>query len=281
MNTIEVIDYNALNVAEAFTRALKDIGFAVIANSPVRQALIDEAYRDWYAFFNSEEKQDYAFDPKTHAGFISQALSENAKGNAIKDIKEFYHYFEWGPCPENLKQVTQALYSDLKNLARTLLQWIDEKTPEDIRQKFSMPLSEMIADDRRTLFRLIHYPPLTGHEPKGALRAAAHGDINLITLLTAASAEGLEVLDKKGQWLPVPHNANWIVVNVADMLQEATDHYYPSTQHRVVNPMGEAAKQSRLSMPLFLHPADDVKLSDRYTAESYRRERFEEIGLAG
>lgn len=280
MSAIKVVDYHSPDAAAEFASSLKEIGFAVVANSPVRQALVDQAYDQWYDFFKSDRKNDFAFDPKTHAGFISQELSENAKGSALKDLKEFYHYFSWGPCPDDLKPVTQDLYNDLKSLARTLLTWVDEKTPAEIRKDFSMPLSDMIADDERTLFRLIHYPPLTGNEPAGAVRAAAHGDINLLTLLTAASAEGLEVLDKQGNWLPVPHNPNWIVVNVGDMLQEATQHYYPSTQHRVANPVGEKAKQSRLSMPLFLHPADDVKLSEQYTAGSYRQERFEEIGLA-
>ena len=111
------------------------------------------------------------------------------------------------------------------------------------------------------------------------MRAAAHGDINMLTLLPAATAGGLQVKDAQGNWLDVPIKPNWIIVNVADMLQECTGYYYKSTTHRVLNPTGEAAKKSRLSMPLFLHPRDDVQLSARHTGKSYRAERYKELGL--
>ena len=126
---------------------------------------------------------------------------------------------------------------------------------------------------------MLHYPPLRGDEPEGAVRAAEHGDINLLTILPAATAEGLQAKMSNDEWVDVPINKNWIIINSGDMLEEATGFYYPSTKHRVLNPTGEAAKKPRLSMPLFLHPRDDVKLSDRYTAHSYRMERYGELGL--
>ena len=109
------------------------------------------------------------------------------------------------------------------------------------------------------------------------MRAAAHEDINLITILPAANEAGLQVVNAEGKWIAVPGDFGALIVNVGDMLQEATGGFYRSTTHRVVNPTGEAAKRSRISMPLFLHPRRDVVLSERHTADSYLQERLREL----
>jgi isopenicillin N synthase-like dioxygenase len=277
---VKVVNYTAPNASSDFAEGLHDIGFAVLSHHPIDAHLFDRVYDEWRAFFKSPEKTDFAFDEKTHDGFISMALSETAKGYDVKDLKEFYHYYQQGRCPAACKQVTDQLTNELKQLAETLLGWIELHAPKSVQQQLSMPLSDMIKDSPLHLFRVIHYPPLTGREPPNALRAAEHGDINLITLLPAATADGLQVKDRNGQWHVVPTNPGWIVVNIGDMLQECTGHYYPSTLHRVINPVGDAANTSRLSMPYFFHPKDEVVLSNRYTANSYRLERYRELGLA-
>lgn len=276
---IKVIDFQSSTAPADFTAGLKEIGFAVISNHNISAALIDDTYRVWNDFFHSDEKNDFKFDEKTHDGYVSLARSETAKGNVTKDIKEFYHYY-WGHrCPESCRLITEKIFGELSYLAGTLLNWVEKNSPLEIQKKFSIPLSKMIKNSPSTLLRLIHYPPLTGNEPKNALRAAAHEDINLLTLLPAATAEGLQVQDTLGNWIDVPINPHWIIVNVGDMLQECSGHYFPSTSHRVLNPTGIAATKSRLSMPLFLHPNDDVVLSNQYTAKSYRYERYKELGL--
>ena len=113
---------------------------------------------------------------------------------------------------------------------------------------------------------------------KNALRAAAHGDINLITVLLSGSEPGLEVLNMNKEWVSVDSDEGWLVINSGDMLNKCSDNYYPSTIHRVVNPKGSNNK-SRYSMPLFLHARDEVVLSDKYTSKSYLEERLKEIGL--
>lgn len=276
---VRIIDFKSPTAGKDFAAGLKEIGFAVIANHPISNELINNAYATWYEFFKSPEKHNYPFNPQTHEGYISTEMSETAKGYSTKDIKEFYHYYLGKTCPPVCHDVSFQLASQLKTMASTLLQWVDENAPDNIRAKFSEPLPNMIDGSDLTLFRLIHYPPLTGNEPADALRAAPHEDINLLTLLPAATASGLQVKNAAGEWLDVPINPGWIIVNVGDMLQECSGHYYPSTTHRVLNPTGEAAKQSRLSMPLFLHPRGEVVLSKRHTADSYRKERFAEIGL--
>ena len=130
------------------------------------------------------------------------------------------------------------------------------------------------------MLRVLHYPPLKDDIEPGAMRAAAHGDINLITILPSSREPGLQLLDKNEEWIDVPYGKGYIIVNIGDMLQECLSGYLKSTLHRVVNYEKSAGKVSRFSMPLFIHPRDDVKLSERVTAEEYRQERYAELGLS-
>ncbi len=276
---IQVIDYQSHSSSADFAAALHEIGFAVIANHPIATEELDAVYRQWFEFFNSDEKHQFELDKDKHDGYVSFDLSETAKGNDIKDLKEFYHYYTWGRCPEHLKAATQNLYNKLENLGATLLQWLEDNIPTEISTHLSIPLSKMIEDSKLSLFRLLFYPGLKGDENPKAIRAAAHEDIDLLTVLPSATTAGLQVKNKEGIWLDVPRENGWIVINAGDMLQECTQGYYPSTTHRVVNPEGDAAREPRLSMPLFLHPRDEVILSERHTAKSYRWERYKELGL--
>lgn len=271
-------DYRANNAKEVFVESLRNTGFAVVSHHPISAKLVDDTYSEWRDFFSSPDKQTYLFTVETQDGYFP-FRSENAKYTDVKDLKEFYHYYPWGKFPVNLSNKTETLYNDMSALASTLLSWIEELTPVNIKSQFSMPLTEMIKASPRTLLRILNYPPLIGDEKPGEVRAAAHEDINLITLLPAATTTGLEVLDVKGNWHKVPCDHGTIVVNVGDMLEMCSNHYYKSTTHQVVNPEGPAAKEQRLSMPLFLHPNDDVRLSDTHTAKSYLFERMKELGL--
>ncbi len=276
---VRVVDYRAADAAEQFTRSLHETGFGVLVNHPLPQSLVEKIYADWLAFFNGDEKQAFAFSKETQDGYFSTEISETAKGHTQKDIKEYFHIYPWGRIPAALKDDAMAYYRIANDLAAELLSWVETHTPADIAKNYREPLSQMIKDSRQTLLRVLRYPPLTGHEPAGSLRAAAHGDINLLTILPAANEPGLQVLDKDGAWVDVPGDFGMLIINIGDMLQEASQGYYPSTQHRVVNPTGEGAKKSRVSLPLFLHPRNDVVLSDRYTAHEYLEERLRELGV--
>jgi isopenicillin N synthase-like dioxygenase len=135
----------------------------------------------------------------------------------------------------------------------------------------------MLDGSHHTLLRVAHYPPVTGGEPAGAVRAAAHEDINLLTVLPAADRPGLQLLGRDGSWYEVPADPGSIVINAGDMLRLATSGYYPSTTHRVVNPEGAEALRSRVSTPLFLEPADDVELAPGVTAFAFLSERLRRI----
>ena len=276
---VKVVDYRAADAAEQFTRSLHETGFGVLVNHPLQQALVEKIYADWLSFFNGTDKQDYAFSAETQDGYFSAEISETAKGHTQKDIKEYFHVYPWGRIPPQLKADALDYYAQANRLAQQLLSWVQQHTPAEIAAGYSEPLSQMIEGSRLTLLRVLRYPPLTGQEPAGSLRAAPHGDINLLTILPAANEPGLQVLSKDGQWLDVPSDFGMLIINIGDMLQEASQGYYPSTQHRVVNPTGEGAKKSRVSLPLFLHPREDVVLSQRYTAHSYLDERLRELGV--
>jgi isopenicillin N synthase-like dioxygenase len=273
------VDYRDPNASEILAQSLTNTGFAVLSNHPIHFDNVYRAYQEWADFFASDAKHSYLFDPKKQDGFFPTTISETAKGNDIKDLKEYYHLYPWGRYPTSIGPLTHQLFTDLSTLAGTLLGWIEEHTPAKIRTKFSMPLSSMVQDSPQTLLRVLHYPPLTGNEQPNAIRAAAHEDINVLTLLPAASAPGLQVKDLQGKWHDVPCDPATIVVNVGDTLQLCSQGYYRSTSHRVINPTGEEAKKGRLSMPLFLHAKPDVRLSETHTQHSFLQERLRELGV--
>jgi isopenicillin N synthase-like dioxygenase len=276
MNILK-IDFEKPDAIKLFASSLHHTGFAVLENHPIDVQLIDAIYKEWLSFFNSKEKFNYQFNVATQDGFFPATISEKAKGAPLKDIKEFYQFYPWGQFPEFMSTNTSILYNQLNQLAITLLCWLEEELPQAIAQHLSMPLSGMIEQSELTMLRILHYPPLTGDEPAGAVRAAAHEDINLITLLVGATSSGLQVKDNQGNWHEVPCEKDNIVVNIGDMLDLATDHYYRSTTHRVVNPVENHV--ARLSMPLFLHPRPSVQLSSEKTAKQYLHERLVELGL--
>ena len=280
-----VIDYQAPDAPTRFVESMRGTGFGVLTNHTINHTLIDQVYRDWQVFFNlpEAEKRQFLFNRNyelVQDGFFPLEVAEVAKGNTIRDIKEFFHYYpSISKLPVCISAATRELREELLDMAKVLLGWLEQALPVNLKHKLSMPLRKMVDEQYQTLLRILHYPPLPDSVEEGAIRAAPHEDINLITLLVAASAPGLQVLDAKGKWHDVPCEKNNIVVNVGDMLQEATGEYYKATTHQVVNPIGEAAKTSRFSIPLFLHARDEVVLSERYTARTYRDERLRELGL--
>ena len=275
---VRKVKYTDIEAPHNFTRSLRQTGFSIITDHPISIDLINKVYREWDIFFNSKHKTLYSFDKKKQDGYFPFG-TENAKGNCVKDLKEFFHYYPWGKFPKELSNSTNELYNELLDLTSTLLEWINEKTPNKVKEKFSIPLPDMIKGSNTNLLRIIHYPPILDNDKKEAIRAAAHEDINLITVLIAGTEPGLQVKDIKGKWHDVSCDSGCIAVNVGDMLKEASQGYYPSTTHQVINPKYPLENVSRYSMPLFLHARDEVKLSKNFTARQYLDKRLIEIGL--
>ena len=285
--------------------AYREWGFAGIRNHGIPQELIDGAYDAFQQFFAlpDEVKKQYHVKGGGGARGYTPFGIETAKGNAYFDLKEFWHvgrelpegsrYREvmadnlWPAETPEFKDRALALYNALDALGSRVLSAL----------ALHIGLPETYFADKtnagNSILRPIHYPPITTPDVPN-VRAGAHEDINLITLLVGASAEGLEVLSRKGAWVPFTADADTIVVNIGDMLQRLTNHVYPSTTHRVVNPPGDKARQPRYSTPFFLHPNPDFLIDalpscitpenpSRYpepiTAQGYLEERLREIKL--
>jgi len=275
---VRSVDLRLADASEQFVKSLQFTGFAVLHHHPIDMELVNEVYSNWMNFFNSPQKQDYLFHSIKQDGYFP-FKSENAKGSDEKDLKEFFHIYPWGRCPESLEEKTRLLYSQLVDLASLLLTWIEKEVPTEISSNFSRPLHKMIQDSPQNLLRIINYPAMTGDEKPHAIRAAAHEDINLITVLCAGTESGLQAQAMDGNWHDIQCDPGSIAVNTGDMLQMCSNNYFPSTTHRVKNPEADKVNLARMSMPLFLHPNDDVVLSDKHTAASYLFERLQEIGL--
>ncbi|HVI26798.1 MAG TPA: 2-oxoglutarate and iron-dependent oxygenase domain-containing protein [Xanthomonadaceae bacterium] len=285
--------------------AYREWGFAGIRGHGIPQRLIDEAYDAFARFFAlpEETKRKYHVPGGGGARGYTPFGVETAKGAQHHDLKEFWHvgreiardskYADvmppnlWPDEVPAFREAASGLYDALDALGARVLSALALHIglPEDFFADKT--------DSGNSILRPIHYPPITTPDVPN-VRAGAHEDINLITLLVGASAEGLEVLSRKGRWVPFTADADTIVVNIGDMLQRLTNHVYPSTTHRVVNPPGEKARQPRYSTPFFLHPNPDFVIDvlpscvgpdnpSRYpepiTAQGYLEERLREIKL--
>jgi len=289
---------------DALGNAYENIGFVAIKGHFLNNETSEKLYAAVKAFFNLDEKTKSKYEIEGlfgQRGYTSFG-KEHAKGSSAGDLKEFWHfgqYVEDGDpigqeYPNNVtvseipffNEIGKETYKALEKTGRYMLRAI----------ALHLGLNEFYFDDKihngNSILRPIHYPPITS-EPKSAVRAGQHEDINLITLLMGASADGLQVLNKQNEWVSVTALPEQLVVNVGDMLQRLTNGRLKSTTHRVVNPPRELWGTSRFSIPFFLHPRSEMSLNclpncidaehpkafDDCTAGEYLDERLKEIGL--
>lgn len=290
--------------AAALGRSFREYGFAVVRDHGVDQTIIDRAVADTKTFFAlpPETKRQYHQEGQGGARGYTPFGIEVAKGAKERDLKEFWHRGRDLPdghryarsMPDNVSVAevdgfdasTKALYEALDTMGRVLLRAI----ARDLELEETW--FDSTVDEGNSVLRLLHYPPIEG-EP-GGVRAGAHEDINVITLLLGAEEAGLQVKTRNGDWLPIQPPRDALVVNIGDMLQRLTNDVLPSTTHRVVNPSAERMKYPRYSTPFFLHFNPDFEIKtlpgcvsaerpDRYeqpiTADAYLTERLREIGL--
>jgi isopenicillin N synthase-like dioxygenase len=266
---VKVVDFKSQSFSKDFTDSLKNTGFAVLTNHGIPFSLIRATQDAWKKFFiemPQSYRDSYVNSKDRNMGYKG-FKSETAVGSNKADLKSFYHYKPQERLPSIADNETFSMFYLLENLGFKLVDAIDK----DLKSNM---LKECRSSDK-TILRVLHYPAMDFSIEEGAVRAAAHEDINLITLLVAATAPGLQVLDQKGQWLDVPFQENSIIVNVGDMLQLLTDGKYKSTTHRVINPQNSL--EDRISMPLFMHPNSDMILKDGFTAGAYLEERIRQI----
>lgn len=283
-----------------FGYAYHEWGFAGITNHGVGADLIKDAFTAAEQFFSlpEVEKGQYQSDAVGRSRGYIPFGTEKAKDSHHTDLKEFYHIGRenpevsyladnvWPDKISNFKTSFEPLYKALDQLANRIL--------EVAALYLGLPQNyfETRVSRGEALLRVLHYPPIKDHDIPN-VRAAAHEDINLLTLLVGSEQEGLEVLSRQGKWVPITMLEGTIICNVGDMMQRLTNGQLRSTTHRVVNPKGQKARVSRYSMPFFMHPNPDVSLDvlpqcisaehpKKYpaiTAQEYLNERLVEIGL--
>jgi isopenicillin N synthase-like dioxygenase len=294
--------------AAALGGSFERFGFAVIADHGIPAGLIADGWAQTAAFFalpDAEKRRYYSAAGGGQRGY-TPFKTEIAKGASVVDLKEFWHVGRdlpdghplsdrmppnlWPDRPEGFRETFLALYAAFDRAGDRLLSAIARHL------KLAPDWFDPAVENGNSILRLLHYPPIPA-DAEG-VRAGAHEDINLITLLLGAEEAGLELLDKSdggdGRWLPVKPPEGALVVNVGDMLQRLTNHVLPSTSHRVVNPPPERRGVSRYSMPFFLHPNPNFLIEtlpgcitadrpNRYpqpiTSHDYLHERLVEIGL--
>lgn len=273
---IKNVDLTSPTSLKDFVTSIKETGFAVVSNHGIDKKLISKVQEEWLAFFRDTEvnKMKYLNDPETGDGYFPFG-SENAKGHKQADLKEFFHHREGNELPSGVSEATDELVKELSILGFALLRFLHFRC--ELPEGKNIMFDAVCRDSQRNLFRPIYYPPTPKDKKRGATRAAAHEDINFITLIPAATDSGLEVKGTDGKWHKVKHGKNDIVVNIGDMLEMFTEGHYEATTHRVVNPKKKDTE--RLSMPFFMHPLRDLELKDGFTAQDYFLQRMKEIGL--
>ncbi|WP_338241607.1 isopenicillin N synthase family dioxygenase [Aurantiacibacter hainanensis] len=292
-------------IADELGRSFAEYGFAIVRDHTIPQDLIDRAETMAREFFAlpADVKHGYHVEGGGGARGYTPFGTEIANDAEVHDLKEFWHIGRSLPADHPLSRYMQPniwpaevpgfrdtferLFHAFEDTGSLILGAIA------LHRGLDADWFEDSVKDGNSVMRLLHYPPLPADAAPGAIRAAAHGDINTITLLLGAEEAGLELLDRRGNWIPVSPPPGALAVNVGDMLDRLTNGRLRSTTHRVVNPTGEAARRSRYSMPFFLHFRPDFLIEPLEScvepgeepqppilAHDYLLQRLREIGLA-
>lgn len=288
----------------AIGKAYEDIGFVALKGHFLDDDLVDKLYEQIKQFFALplETKHNYEIPELSgQRGYVSFG-KESAKGRTEGDLKEFWHfgqYVEDNPLLETEypKNIDVAELPEFNTVGKETYRML-EKTAKYVLRALALYLNleenyfDAYIHNGNSILRPIHYPPIT-QEPENAVRAAAHGDINLITLLMGAQGRGLQVQNHDGEWIDAIAEPDELMINVGDMLSRHTNNKLKSTIHRVVNPPRELWGTSRYSIPFFMHPISSMKLDvlenciddntpkqfEDITAGEFLNERLVELGL--
>lgn len=298
----EGTDAQRAEFAAALGKAYTDIGFVTIKNHGFDEATQDKLYAQAADFFGLDKSTKTKYEITGLAGQRGYTSfgREHAKGMTAADLKEFWQVGQPAPAYDGPEYHDNVEVGELPTFAPAFkkayqeLEAIGQQMLQAIALFLELPMDYFQAPvtGGNSILRAIHYPPIT-EDPGDSVRAGQHEDINLITLLMGASADGLQVLNKQNEWVGITAIPGSLVVNVGDMLQRLTNGILRSTTHRVVNPPKEQWGTSRYSIPFFLHPvgsmplnalescirSDRPKAFDDITAGAYLEERLIEIGL--
>ena len=289
---------------QSIGKAFQEIGFCAVKGHLLSDDLVERLYKQIKLFFDLpyEVKAKYEFPQYSgQRGYVSFG-KESAKGSKHGDLKEYWHFGQYIEEAEKEKynyfpNVYVEELSEFNEVGREVYSTL-EKTAKHILRALALYLNieedyfDKYIKNGNSILRPIHYPPIL-EDPKEAVRASAHGDINLITLLMGAHGKGLQVQHSNGDWIDAVASEDELMINIGDMLSRHTNNLLKSTVHRVVNPDRELLKKSRYSIPFFMHPVSEMKLNvlescisdespksfDDITAGDFLNERLVELGL--
>ena len=295
---------NKEKFVQSIGTAFQEIGFCAVRGHFLDKGLVSRLYAQIKLFFDLPEEIKRKYEHPEYSGqrgYVSFG-KESAKGSKHGDLKEFWHFGQYISDDEISKynyfpniivdelpefnKVGEEVYKTLEKTAKFVLRALA------LYLKIEEKYFDKYIENGNSILRPIHYPPITD-DPKEAVRAAAHGDINLITLLMGAHGKGLQVKSADGQWIDAVASEEELMINIGDMLSRHTNNVLKSTVHRVVNPDKELLKKSRYSIPFFMHPVSEMKLNvldscicDEFpksfndiTAGEFLEERLIELGL--
>ena len=289
---------------QSLGKAFQEIGFCAVKGHLLSDDLVERLYKQIKLFFDLpyEVKAKYEFPQYSgQRGYVSFG-KESAKGSKHGDLKEYWHFGQYIEEEEKEKynyfpNIHVDELSEFNEVGREVYSTL-EKTAKHILRALALYLNieedyfDQYIKNGNSILRPIHYPPIL-EDPKEAVRASAHGDINLITLLMGAHGKGLQVQHSNGEWIDAVASEDELMINIGDMLSRHTNNLLKSTVHRVVNPDRELLKKSRYSIPFFMHPISEMKLNvlescisdespksfDDITAGDFLNERLVELGL--
>ena len=289
---------------QSIGKAFQEIGFCAVKGHLLSDDLVERLYKQIKLFFDLpyEVKAKYEFPQYSgQRGYVSFG-KESAKGSKHGDLKEYWHFGQYIEEEEKEKynyfpNIHVDELSEFNEVGREVYSTL-EKTAKHILRALALYLNieedyfDQYIKNGNSILRPIHYPPIL-EDPKEAVRASAHGDINLITLLMGAHGKGLQVQHSNGEWVDAVASEDELMINIGDMLSRHTNNLLKSTVHRVVNPDRELLKKSRYSIPFFMHPISEMKLNvlescisdespksfDDITAGDFLNERLVELGL--
>ncbi|MET7608642.1 2OG-Fe(II) oxygenase family protein [Streptomyces avermitilis] len=261
--TFTAVDCARPDAPARFRDALAATGCALLLAHPLEAGVVERVYEEWLAFFDTDAKHRYDAGPDRPDGYFPPPPES---GGFTGDRKEFFHVYPRGRYPAEVSGTARHYLRDALEFARTLLGWLDREKPTH--------------GATATVLRVQRYLPARDGEPADATRALAHTDINLLTLMPAPSAPGLQIRHDGG-WRDVLAPPGSLLVQAGEMLQLASRGRFPAALHRVVHRTGPAARTSRMSLPLFVHPADDTELVPGRTAGAFRAERLAEMSARG
>ncbi len=281
--------------------AFENIGFVILKGHPLSSKIQKELYKEIKAFFNLPltTKQQYEIEGLAGQRGYTSFGKESAKGRNEGDLKEFWHFGQYrtSPVEEFPSNINVKELEAFNEIGKKCYQLLEETGKYVLRAiALHLKLDEFYFDDfvnyGNSILRPIHYPPIT-EEPKSAVRAAAHGDINLITLLMGAQGRGLQVLTKDDEWIDAIAEPDELIINMGDMMARLTNNKLKSTVHQVINPPKALWGSSRYSIPFFMHPSSTMPLNcledcisqnhpkayEDCTAGEFLEERLKELGL--